>query len=164
MATVETVTILFTDLVGSTQLESAVGPARADELRAEHFSILRTAIAGSDGEEVKNTGDGIMVVFPSAAGATECAVAMQQAFDLRNRGEDEQLIIRVGISMGDATHEGDDYFGMPAIEAARLCDKAESAGILVPELVKMMVGRRGENKFKPVGGLELKGIPEPVKA
>jgi class 3 adenylate cyclase/tetratricopeptide (TPR) repeat protein len=165
MATVETVTILFTDLVGSTQLESAVGPARADELRAEHFSILREAIAESEGgKEVKNTGDGIMVVFPSAAGATECGIAMQRAFDLRNRGAGEQLIIRVGISMGDATHEGDDYFGMPAIEAARLCDKAEAAGILVPELVKMMVGRRGDNSFKSVGGLELKGIPEPVEA
>ena len=100
----------------------------------------------------------------SAAGAAECAVAMQQRFDVRNRGADEQLIIRIGISMGDATHEGDDYFGMPAIEAARLCDKAGSAGILVPELVKMMIGRRGEHSFKPVGGLELKGIPEPVEA
>ena len=165
MATVETVTILLTDLVGSTQLESAVGPVRADELRGEHFSILREAIAESEGaQEVKNTGDGIMVVFPSAAGAAECAVAMQQRFDVRNRGADEQLIIRIGISMGDATHEGDDYFGMPAIEAARLCDKAGSAGILVPELVKMMIGRRGEHSFKPVGGLELKGIPEPVEA
>ena len=66
--------------------------------------------------------------------------------------------------MGDATHEGDDYFGMPAIEAARLCDKAGSAGILVPELVKMMIGRRGEHSFKPVGGLDLKGLPEPVEA
>ena len=165
MATVETVTILLTDLVGSTQLESAVGPVRADELRGEHFSILREAIADSEGaQEVKNTGDGIMVVFPSAAGAAECAVAMQQRFDVRNRGADEQLIIRIGISMGDATHEGDDYFGMPAIEAARLCDKAGSAGILVPELVKMMIGRRGEHSFKPVGGLDLKGLPEPVEA
>ena len=165
MATVETVTILLTDLVGSTQLESAVGPVRADELRGEHFSILREAIADSEGaQEVKNTGDGIMVVFPSAAGAAECAVAMQQRFDVRNRGADEQLIIRIGISMGDATHEGDDYFGMPAIEAARLCDKAGSAGILVPELVKLMIGRRGEHSFKPVGGLDLKGLPEPVEA
>ena len=165
MATVETVTILFTDLVGSTQLESAVGPVRADELRAEHFSILAEAIESSEGgKEVKNTGDGVMVVFPSAAGATECAVDMQQRFDVRNRGEDEQLVIRIGISMGDATHEGDDYFGMPAIEAARLCDKADSAGILVPELVKMMVGRRGDNDFRPVGALELKGIPEPIES
>ena len=151
--------------MGSTQLESSVGPARADELRAEHFSILREAITASDGAtEVKNTGDGVMVAFPSAAGATECAVAMQQAFEIRNRGASEQLVIRVGISMGDATHEGDDYFGIPVIEAARLCDKAPSAGILVPELVKMMVGGRGDSEFKSVGGLDLKGIPEPVEA
>ena len=93
MATVETVTILLTDLVGSTQLESAVGPVRADELRGEHFSILREAIADSEGaQEVKNTGDGIMVVFPSAAGAAECAVAhaaaLRRAKPRRGRAAD----------------------------------------------------------------------------
>jgi tetratricopeptide (TPR) repeat protein len=156
---------LISDLVGSTSLASQVGPVRADELRREHFSILREAIAETDGaEEVKNTGDGIMVAFPSAVGATECAVKMQQGFEQRNRDADEQLMIRIGISMGDATHEGDDYFGMPSIEAARLCDKAPGGGILVPELVKMMVGRRSADAFKPAGQLELKGIPEPVEA
>ncbi len=165
IATVETVTILISDLVGSTSLESHVGPVRADELRREHFSILREAIAESPGaQEVKNTGDGMMAAFPSAAGATECAVRMQQGFEQRNREAEEQLVIRIGISMGDATHEGDDYFGMPSIEAARLCDKAPGGGILVPELVKMMVGRRDADAFKSVGGLELKGIPEPVEA
>ncbi len=165
IATVETVTILISDLVGSTSLESHVGPARADELRGEHFALLRDAIAQTEGaREVKNTGDGIMVAFPSAAGATECAARMQQSFEARNREADEQLVIRIGISMGDATHEGDDYFGMPSIEAARLCDKAPPAGILVPELVKMMVGGRGGDSFKPAGALELKGIPEPIEA
>jgi class 3 adenylate cyclase/tetratricopeptide (TPR) repeat protein len=165
IATIETVTVLFTDLVGSTQLESGVGPVRADELRAEHFAILRKAITAADGaREVKNTGDGVMVVFPSASGATECAVAMQQAFEIRNRGASEHLVIRVGVSMGDATHEGDDYFGMPVIEAARLCDKAPSAGILIPEQVRIMAGGRGNSDFKSVGGLDLKGIPDPVEA
>ncbi len=164
MGTVETVTILFSDLVGSTSLESQVGPARADELRREHFTILREAIAEADGEEVKNTGDGIMAVFPSAAGATDCAVAMQQGFEHRNRDAPEQLTVRIGVSMGDATHEGDDYFGLPVIEAARLCDKAPGAAILVPELVKMMVKHRGADAFRAAGALELKGIPEPVES
>jgi class 3 adenylate cyclase len=165
MANVETITILITDLVGSTSLESQVGPARADELRQEHFSIIRDAIGDSEGaREVKNTGDGIMAAFPSAAGATECATAIQQRFHQRNEDAEEQLVVRIGISMGDATHENGDYFGMPSIEAARLCDKAEGGGILIPELVKMMVGRRGGDSFRSVGALELKGIPEPVEA
>ena len=160
---VETVTILFTDLVGSTSLESQVGPARADELRNEHFTLLREAVAETDGaREVKNTGDGVMLALPSAAAAAECAQLMQQRFERRNRAAEEQLGIRIGISMGDATCEDGDYFGMPVIEAARLCDKADGGGILVPELVKLMMGGRGAEILRDAGTVELKGIPDPV--
>ena len=77
-----------------------------------------------------------MVVFPSAASAVACGVGMQQRLDLRNKGEAEQLVIRVGIGLGDATAEEDDYFGTPVIEAARLCDKAEGGQILATEVVR----------------------------
>ena len=164
MGNVKTVTILFTDLVGSTSLESQVGPTRADELRREHFALLREAIDATAGEEVKNTGDGLMAAFDSAAAATDCAIAMQQRLERRNRGADEQLSVRIGISMGDVTQEVDDYFGMPVNEAARLCDKATGGAIFIPELVRLMVGRRGEHSFRPAGALDLKGIPEPVEA
>ena len=60
---VELATTLLTDLVGSTRLTTSVGPVRADELREEHFGLLRDAIASSGGREVKNTGDGLMVAF-----------------------------------------------------------------------------------------------------
>src|SRR5436305_962957 len=80
----ELVTILISDLVGSTGLESLVGPARADELRREHFAALREAIDKADGREVKNTGDGFMVAFPSASSAVECAVLMHQLLHQRN--------------------------------------------------------------------------------
>ena len=164
LATVETVTVLFTDLVGSTSLESRVGPAKADELRREHFSLLADALEESEGgREVKNTGDGLMAVFPSAAGATDCAVSIQQRFERRNRDAEEQLAVKIGTAMGDATREGDDYFGMPAILAARLCAAAAGGQILVAELVKMMVGGRGDQTFTSVGALELKGIPEPME-
>lgn len=64
---VELATILLSDLVGSTRLATSVGPVRADELREEHFGLLRDAIAGCGGREVKNTGDGLMVAFSSPA-------------------------------------------------------------------------------------------------
>jgi hypothetical protein len=80
---VELATILLTDLVGSTRLATSVGPVRADELREEHFVLLRQAIASGDGREVKNTGDGLMVAFGSASAAARCAVAMQQLFECR---------------------------------------------------------------------------------
>ena len=85
MPSVELISILITDLVGSTGLESRVGPARADELRREHFSVLRDAIKACEGREVKNTGDGLMVAFASPSGAVECGVRMQQLMERRNR-------------------------------------------------------------------------------
>jgi class 3 adenylate cyclase len=123
-AGVETVTILITDLVGSTGLESRIGPGAADELRAEHFALLRGAVQESGGREVKNTGDGLIAAFDSASEGVSCAVAVQQRFERRNRSAEDQLLIKVGISVGDATASDGDYFGMPVIEAARLCDRA----------------------------------------
>ena len=77
MAT-ENVTVLFTDLVGSTALSSSLTQDAADVLRREHFSILRQAIAEHGGREVKNLGDGLMIVFGATSAALGCAVAMQQ--------------------------------------------------------------------------------------
>lgn len=79
----ETVTVLFTDLVGSTELLSRVGEAGADELSREHFGLLRAAIAEHGGREVKNLGDGLMVVFDGVAAALDAAVVMQQGITAR---------------------------------------------------------------------------------
>src|SRR4051812_38112189 len=117
-----TVSVLFTDLVGSTELMSRVGPEQADELRRQHFGALRSAIAGR-GHEIKNLGDGLMVVFESVTAALGCAAAMQQAIERRNRkaAGGEPLSIRIGLSAGEAEVEDGDYFGVPVVEAARLC-------------------------------------------
>jgi predicted ATPase/class 3 adenylate cyclase len=163
MGSVETVTVLITDLVGSTGLESRVGPAVADGLRSEHFGLIREALGDTGGREVKNTGDGLMLVFGSAAGAVACATAIQQQFEVRNRSAAEQLVVKVGLSTGDATAEGEDYFGIPVIEAARLCDRCNGGQILAKELVAHLAAGRGQ-KFTLVGALELKGLPEPLAA
>ena len=76
--TTENVAVLFTDMVGSTALASSLAPDAADELRRGHFSILRQAVAEAGGSEVKNLGDGLMVVFASTSAALSCAVGMQQ--------------------------------------------------------------------------------------
>ena len=82
----ETITVLFTDLVGSTALLSRVGEQRAEMLRREHFALLRAVIDETDGREIKNMGDGLMVVFASTRAALGAAVAMQQRLDARDRG------------------------------------------------------------------------------
>ena len=75
---IELATILVTDLVGSTRLATSVGPVRADQLRDEHFDVLREAIRAFGGHEFRSTGDGMMVAFRSASAAVECAVSMHQ--------------------------------------------------------------------------------------
>ncbi len=162
MSFVQTVTILITDLVGSTGLESRIGPRAADELRREHFSLLRSAVDETGGREVKNRGDGLFIVFESVSQAVSCAVAVQQRFERRNRTSDEKLSIRVGLSVGDATVTDGDYFGMSVTEAARLCDRAQGGQILAKELVGHLTGGRGGHAFKVIGPLGLKGFPEPV--
>jgi class 3 adenylate cyclase len=82
----ENVAVLFTDIVGSTELSQRLSAEAADAVRREHFTILRQAITEAGGTEVKNLGDGLMVVFPSTSAALGCAVAMQQGVEQGNRG------------------------------------------------------------------------------
>jgi CRP-like cAMP-binding protein len=93
--TIENVAVLFTDVVGSTELASSLSPEGADEARRGHFSILRQALAEAGGTEVKNLGDGLMVVFGSASAALSCAVAMQQGVERDNRGREHWVGVRV---------------------------------------------------------------------
>ncbi len=161
---VELATILLTDLVGSTRLATSVGPVRADELREEHFGLLRQAIASTGGREVKNLGDGLMVAFGSASGAVSCAAAMQQLFERRYGQAEQGLHVRIGVGAGESTDKDGDYFGMPTVEAARLCAQAPADGILISALVKTLAGRCEGVEFESAGMFELKGFPEPVEA
>jgi class 3 adenylate cyclase len=100
VADTQSLTFVFTDLVGSTAQASRLDPDVAIQLAKTHFGLLRGAIAAHGGTEVKNLGDGLMVVFAVSSGALNCAEAMQQAMELHNRRAPEPLLIRVGISHG----------------------------------------------------------------
>ncbi len=160
--TTESATILFTDMVGSTELSQRLSPDVADEMRRHHFSILRKAIAEVGGREVKNLGDGLMVVFGSASAAMTCAVVMQQDVDLDNRSREHPVGLRIGVSGGEVTREQDDYFGDPVIEAARLAATCERGRILAADVVRLMAGRRSRQVCRSIGELSLKGLPDPV--
>jgi class 3 adenylate cyclase/tetratricopeptide (TPR) repeat protein len=156
---------MFTDLVGSTEIRSRVGEDAAETLRAVHDEVLGEAITANGGQIVKHLGDGLMATFPSAAGAVAAAVAMQQELDLRNRRSDgERMQIRVGISTGDVTFDGDDCFGLPVVEAQRLEASAEPATIRCAEMVMLMARGRGGHEFASLGQLGLKGLAEPLAA
>jgi class 3 adenylate cyclase/DNA-binding CsgD family transcriptional regulator len=161
MATIETVTILFTDMVGSTELIDRVGPEAAERTRREHVATLRAALAAAGGREIKNVGDGLMVAFGSAAAGVACALDMQRRVGAGPGGTDAGSL-RIGISAGDADAEGSDYFGAPVVEASQLCGAATGGQILVTELVRLLTGQRGSHMYAPRGPLELKGFDRPV--
>jgi class 3 adenylate cyclase len=162
---IDTATVLFTDLVGSTALRSRIGEEAADALRVTHDRLVGDAIAGSRGVVVKHTGDGMMATFPAAVDAVAAGIAIQQAVDGHNRrGAEERFEVRVGISVGDVTFTTDDCFGLPVIEAQRLEAAAEGGQILCAEIVRHLARGRGGYEFASIGDLDLKGIPDPVPA
>jgi class 3 adenylate cyclase/tetratricopeptide (TPR) repeat protein len=164
MGSTVTVTVLFTDWVDSTALASRLGPDASEQLRQTHYTLLRSAVADAGGNEIKSTGDGVMVAFGSVTAALDCAVAMQQAIDRHNRTAREPLAVRVGVSHGEAELGDDgDYYGTSVVEGARLCATADAGQILATELVRLLAGGRGYD-FVALGALELKGLPEPVPA
>jgi class 3 adenylate cyclase len=160
---IESTTILFTDVVASTELAQRLSPDDAEELRRRHFSILRQRIAEAGGTEVKNLGDGLMVVFASASAALACAVAMQQGVERDNRNRNHPVAMRVGLSGGEITREDDDYFGDPVVEAARLCATCDSGQVLATDVVRAMAGRRNRHECRSLGELTLKGLSDPLE-
>jgi tetratricopeptide (TPR) repeat protein len=155
---------LFTDLVESTATSDRLGPEAAEELRQTHLRLLRGAITGSGGDEVKNMGDGLMVTYSSPSRALAGAVGIQQAIENHNRRGAQPLSVRIGVSAGEAVEEDGDYFGDPVVEAARLCGAASGGQILVAEVVRRLVGRHATQTFGELDQLELRGIPTPVEA
>jgi DNA-binding SARP family transcriptional activator/DNA polymerase III delta prime subunit len=157
------VTFLFTDLVGSTELLDSLGEDTAEELRRTHFALLRQAVTDAGGEEVKNLGDGLMVVFASPLAALRCAVAIQEAVAEHNRSAPERALrVRVGLHAGEPVRAEEDFFGTAVVVARRLCDRAEGGQILASALVADLVGSRGGLLFASLGPLELKGLAAPV--
>ena len=159
----ENVAVLFSDVVGSTELSRRVSPVGADELRRGHFSILRQAVTEAGGTEVKTLGDGLMVAFGSASAALACGVAMQQRVERDNRSREHAVGLRIGLSCGEVTRDEGDYFGDPVIEAARLCAACEGGQILAAQVVRLVSGRRSPHVCRSLGPLTLKGLPDPVE-
>ncbi len=153
------VTILFTELVGSASLFASRGDETANAIRLEHLATLRASIAEHGGREVRSTGDGLMVAFPSAVAALRCAVHMQRATAARG-----ELALSVGLDAGEPLAEGDDLYGTPVIVASRLCDAAGPGEILATEVVCRVAGPRLTERVDPVRATRLRGIAERVAA
>lgn len=155
-------TIVFTDIVGSTDAGNTFGDDAALAMLRTHNQIVREQLETHGGREVKHTGDGIMASFASNSKAIECSLAIQTALASHNeRGGDHEIHIRIGLAAGEPIAEDDDLFGTAVNLAARVCDAAERGAVFVTKAVRdLAMGKAFE--FEHVADLVLKGFPEPV--
>jgi class 3 adenylate cyclase len=149
-------TVLFTDIVGHTEMMQRLGDAKGRDVLRTHERITRDLLKQHGGAEVKTMGDGFMASFGSVTQAMECAIALQRGFAVHSETDGERLQVRVGLNAGEPIEEDGDLFGATVILASRIAAKAGAGEILVPETVRgllsgkgFMFGDRGE--FVPKG-------------
>lgn len=153
-------TVLFTDIVGSTELIDRVGEAAAHEIRQRHFSLVGDVAEKRGGRVVKNLGDGLMVIFAKANQAIGSASEMQRQV----ADDDDQLELRVGLHAGELLRDGNDFFGSTVIIARRLCDSAAAGQTIVSSATRALADGASGESFLPLGALDLKGLGTPVEA
>jgi class 3 adenylate cyclase len=154
--------ILFTDLVGSTELTQRLGDAGAMRVIRAHDAIVNEAIRARGGRRVKHTGDGVMASFNLVSRAVEAAMAIQRAVVEGNQTAEQPFDVRIAISAGEPVTEDDDLFGTAVQLAARVCSTCEGGRILVSAAVRELCMGKGIT-FDDVGLAELKGFDEPVR-
>jgi class 3 adenylate cyclase len=145
-------TILFTDIVGSTERAAADGDARWRVVLDAHDRAVREQLRKYRGREIKTTGDGFVISFDGPARAIRCAKAIDDA--ITNQG----LKVRIGLHTGECEVRGDDLGGLAVHIAARVSAMATAGEILVSGTVKDLVVGSGID-FEDRGERELKGVP-----
>ena len=152
-------TVLFTDVVGHTEMMQRLGDERGRAILRKHETITREVLKANGGTEVKTMGDGFMASFGSVTRAVECAIALQRAFAER---EGEPLAVRVGLNAGEPIEEDGDLFGATVILASRIAAKAEGGEIPVADTVRGLCSGKGF-LFADRGEFVAKRFEEPVR-
>ena len=153
--------IMFTDMVGSTEMTAQLGDAMSMELLRAHDAIIRRCLEHHRGSEVKHLGDGIMASFDDATASVACAIRIQKEFASYNQNSQTPIHVRIGIHVGEPVAEGDDLFGSAVQMAARICDIAQADAILVSREVRDAC-TGAALVFEPTSSKRLKGFSEPV--
>jgi class 3 adenylate cyclase len=152
-----TVTIMFSDIEGSTAMADRLGDKQFMEVLREHNAIVREQVKTHGGFEVKSEGDGFMVAFQSAGKALECAAAIQKSLAARNATSNEQVKVRMGLHAGEVIKEGEDFFGRNVIMAARVASQANGGEILTSGVVKALL-QGSDVSWGEKRTVELKGL------
>lgn len=154
--------ILFTDLVGHTEMMRRLGDEKGRAVLREHEALTREVLKQHGGSEVKTMGDGFLASFPSVTRGVECAVALQRAFAERNQSAEELLRVRVGINAGEPIEEDGDLFGETVILTARIAAKAQGGEILASLAVRELCAGKGF-AFADRGDQAMRGFEDPVR-
>jgi class 3 adenylate cyclase len=156
-----TVTIMFTDMEGSTNLISTRGFTESHEIMKAYETIVDEKVAEHAGRRIKGLGDGLMVSFGSSRHGVECALDIQRAIGEYSKQNPERKVkIRIGLNTGEVVEEAGDIFGAAVNVAARVAGKAKGGEILVSDVVRSLVGPMAEMKFAFRGRYKLKGFPD----
>jgi class 3 adenylate cyclase len=151
-ADVLTMTVLFTDIVASTEHQARVGPREWSRLTDHHDAMIRAALSRHRGHEIKTTGDGFLATFDATGRALRCAA------DILAGAKDIGLDLRAGVHTGEVEVRGDDIAGLTVTIAKRVCDLAGPSEVLVSRTVTDLVAGSGI-EFADRGEHELKGVP-----
>ncbi|MEJ1996178.1 MAG: adenylate/guanylate cyclase domain-containing protein [Limibacillus sp.] len=158
--------ILAADVVGYSRAMDADETGTLERLKAHRRELLEPLATRHGGRTIKLMGDGALMEFASVFDAVVFAVSVQLAMRERNAElpENERLLFRIGINLGDVIDEGDDIYGNGVNIAARLEGLAEPGGICVRRNVRNQVRDRVKLDFEDLGELEVKNIDRPVRA
>ncbi len=156
--------ILAADVVGFSRMMEKDETGVLAELKARRRNILMPQLARHKGRVVKLMGDGVLIEFGSAVDAVHCAVALHQDFSAANSAAGHQIILRIGINVGDVIVEGGDLYGDGVNIASRLEGLAPPGGVLVSEAVHVQVRGKVTVAFADAGHLLLKNIETAVRA
>jgi class 3 adenylate cyclase len=150
--------ILFSDIEGSTALNERLGDRQWVRLLARHDHTVRTRIERYDGHVVKTQGDGFMAAFPDPERAVRCAISVQRAFERGSRAGRPDLRVRIGIHHGDVVHREGDIFGRHVAQAARVAGQADGGEILVSATVAGALTSYDDLVLEDSRTVELKGL------
>ncbi len=158
----ELLTVLFTDVVASTELHVARGDAEAEAILRHCEGVVHACVAEHEGRVIKGTGDGQLVAFTSPRRAVQCAVAIMRA--LAQDAERERGIavrLRAGLHAGEVVVGGGDIHGSAVSAASRICARAQGGEVLVSDVVRQLCGELGPGAvFSDRGRFSLKGFPD----
>jgi class 3 adenylate cyclase len=157
-----TLTMLFTDIIGSTAIAERVGDQRWVAVLAHHDRTVRAIVAGHGGAVVKGSGDGYLIVFSSARQAVLAAIAIQRAAVSPDAaGPEGPLPLRAGLHTGEVVQRDGDVFGRNVIAASRIASEAEAGQVLVSALTKQLVESSGDLLFSDGVEVSLRGLAQP---